>query len=86
MFFKKPPFNKPPFWSFISTFLFAIMELTTFDTIPGVSDILKERGTINKFRGIVERLKDSETVNGLDKIWKKYCDTERYGEGREFSS
>ena len=57
----------------------------------GVSGILKENGTMsshkvafNKFRGVVERLKNSEAVSGLDKNWKNYCDTEKYGDGREF--
>ena len=56
-----------------------------------VSGVLKEGGTMSshkvafsKFRSITVRNKSSETVSELDRIWKNYCDTKKYGEGREF--
>ncbi len=72
---------------FIDTFDNALIRIHSQG--QAVGGIFKEtmsshKVAFNKFRGTVERLKGSEAVDGLDKIWKKHCDVEKYGEGREF--
>lgn len=65
MFFKKPPFNKPFFWAFMSAFFFAIMGITTWATIPTLAWLFLIFGLISGIVGVFLP-KQNDTLKSAD--------------------
>ena len=70
---------------FVAVFDEALKRLNSNEKIPGA--ILKEKGTMSshkvaydKFRPIFKRIKGAVATECLDRAWKEYYDTEKYGD------